>query len=140
MCKIADIIVLLLLGGCSYADWKKKEIPIIWLILLGITVLIFAVLNDDISIVQRAGGILIGIVLLLISKCTSEAVGYGDSWLILVIGIHLGGYRTLQMLFVASVFAGIVSLFYLWKKRWKRNATLPFVPFLCAAYIGEVFL
>ena len=39
--------------------------------------------------VVRLGGVLIGIVFWLISKYSNETIGYGDSWIISLMGIYL---------------------------------------------------
>lgn len=140
MCKVADGIIFLLLVLSGLSDWKKRTIPVFLLVIMSLAVACFAVICGDVSWRLRLGGALMGIVFLLISKCTKEAIGYGDSWLIMVLGVQLGYLRAMYVLFAASLIAGIVSLFYLWKQRWKRNATLPFVPFLAVAYLGEMFL
>lgn len=140
MCKIADWLVFLLLGLCGISDWKKKTIPILLLIVLSVVVVVFALLCNAVSIRLRMGGVVVGTLFLLISKCTKEAIGYGDSWLILLLGIHMGSLRATGVLFVAAVLSGIVSLFFLWKYHWKRTATLPFVPFLSISYLGAILL
>lgn len=140
MCKIADWIVLLLLGMCSVSDCKKRTIPVTLLIILSVAVTVFALICDGISMRLRVGGALMGILFLLISKCTKEAIGYGDSWLILLLGIHMGYLRAIGVLFAASLLAGIASLFFLWKCNWKKTATLPFVPFLSISFLGAILL
>lgn len=140
MCKIVDWIVFLLLGICSVNDWKKKTIPVILLIILSVVVVVFAMFCDAVSTRMRVSGALMGLLFLLISKCTKESIGYGDSWLILLLGIHMGSLRALGVLFAAALLAGIVSLFFLWKYHWKRTATLPFVPFLSISYLGAMLL
>ena len=104
------------------------------------TVAVFAVCCEEKSLWARVGGALIGVLFFLISKLTKEAIGYGDSWLILLLGIHLGALVALQVLFAASFAAGVCSLFYLWMKRWRKGATLPFVPFIAVAYLGVMFI
>lgn len=140
MCKITDWIVCLMLGVCSISDWKKKEIPVIWLVIMSIAIGCFAVLSEAVSIRLRIGGILLGVLFLLISKCTKEAIGYADSWLVLLLGIYVGSLQAISILFAASMLAGIGSIFCLWKHHWKRSATLPFVPFLTISYLGALFL
>lgn len=140
MCKIEDWIVFILLGICSVSDCKKKTIPVILLIILSIAVAVFAIICDAVSMKLRVCGAFVGLLFLLISKCTKEAIGYGDSWLILLLGIHMGSLRVVEVLFAASLLAGIASLFFLWKCHWKRNATLPFVPFLSISYLGAMLL
>jgi len=140
MCKITDWIVFLLLGMCSVSDWKKKTIPVILLVILSVAVTVFILICSVVSVRLRVSGALMGFFFLLISKCTKEAIGYGDSWLILLLGIYMGCLRAIGVLFTASMLAAIASLFYLWKYRWKRSVTLPFVPFLSISFLGAILL
>lgn len=138
MCKVMNWVVLLPLIGCGVTDWKKKSIPLCLLVLLGMITTASAFLCHSISIWERALGVILGILLLLVSKCSHEAIGYGDSWIILFLGLYLGGMQTLQLLFWASAMAGVWSLFFLWRRKWNKQATLPFLPFLAISYIGVV--
>lgn len=138
MCQIAYGSVLILLGIAGVIDWKKREIPIWLLILMSVTVLFFSIFNKEVSIWHRLVGAAFGVIFFIISKFTKEAVGYGDSWLILLMGVHLGIFKALQLLFAASLMAAVVAIFYLWKRKWKRSETLPFVPFLAIAYTGVI--
>ena len=139
MCKIGDIVVFLLLALCSLSDLRKRTIPIYLLIVLSVTVAVSALLCDGPRIRLRLGGALIGVLFFLVSKFSQEAIGYGDSWLILLLGIHLGSVRAMGILFTASLIAAVGSLFLLWRSKWRRNATLPFVPFLTISYLGVFF-
>ena len=140
MCKIADGIVLLLLAMCSISDWKRKTIPAVLLVVFSVVVLVFALVCDNVSLRLRIGGFFVGVLFLLISKVTKEAMGYGDSWLILLLGVYMGYLRAVGVLFAASMIAGGISLFFLWKLHWKKTATLPFVPFLGISYLGALLL
>lgn len=140
MCKITDGIVLILLGICAISDWRKRTIPALLLIVLSAVVGIVVLCCDVVSLRLRVGGLLLGSLFFVISKITKESIGYGDSWLILLLGIYMGYLRAIGVLFAASVLAGLVSIFFLWKHCWKRTATLPFVPFLCISYLGAMVL
>jgi leader peptidase (prepilin peptidase)/N-methyltransferase len=140
MCQIADWMVLALLVACAICDWKWREIPLYLLIVMSVDVLILAIGCGGLRLGLRLGGALVGVLFFLIGKCTKEAIGYGDSWLMLLLGVYLGAMQLLQLLFIASVVAGIMSLFFLWKKRWKKTVAIPFVPFLVVGYLGVVFL
>ena len=140
MCKIADWMILVLLGMCSVSDARKKTMPAVLLILFSIAVVGFALFDNAVSTRFRVVGLFMGLLFLLISKCSKEAIGYGDSWLILLLGIHLGYLRALGVLFGASLLAGVVSVLFLWKRGWKKKATLPFVPFLSIAYLGAMIV
>ena len=140
MCILADGIMLGFLVCCGILDWKSKELPV-WLLVLysGVSVSLTLLCREE-SWESVAAGLGLGAVFFLISKVTKEAVGYGDSWLILLLGARLGIEKVLWLLFVASLGGVFVSLLYLWMHRWNRNATLPFVPFLTLAYLGVMFL
>lgn len=136
MCKIADWIMLLILIVVSVIDWRKREIPIWILVVMSASVIVFAMYCKDVNIWYRLSGVAFGALFFLVSRVTRESIGYGDSWIILLLGAYLGIFRVLQVLFGASLISAFCALFYLWKCKWKRDATLPFVPFLTIAYLG----
>lgn len=140
MCQIENWVIFLLLVMCSISDFKKKTMPVVLLVVFSITVLGFAIYGNPVGVRLRVGGALLGMLFLLISKCTREAIGYGDSWLILLLGIQLGYLEIISVLFAASLLAGVASLFLLWKCHWKRDTSLPFVPFLSISYLGAMLL
>ena len=140
MCKIVETFVIGGLLCCAIHDLRKNEIPVIYFIGIGVVVVLGMFCVDPANVGERICGILIGLCCLLISKWTGQAVGYGDSLLILILGAHLGGVRLLEVLFVATFSAGLFALFCLWKRKWKRTATIAFVPFLTLAYMGVMFI
>ena len=132
--------IFILLGVCGVVDARKKQMPV--LLLIGMSVIVGGSLiffKTEHMKLQIWGGLL-GVLFFVISKCTNQAVGYGDSWIIMLLGISYGIFVSLKILFLASVAAGMGSLFFLWKQRWKRNTTIPFVPFLAVAYLGVMLL
>ena len=139
MCQVANWFVLILLAVASVIDWRKREIPITLLFIMSAGITIFAIYCKDITIWYRLAGGALGMMLFVVSTVTKEAIGYGDSWLILLLGVQLGILRVLQLLFAASLLAVLFAVFYLWVRKWNRNATLPFVPFLTIAYLGVMF-
>ena len=139
MCQVANWFVFILLAVASVIDWRKREIPMSLLFIMSAGVMIFAIYCKDITIWYRLAGGALGIMLFVVSTVTKEAIGYGDSWLILLLGVQLGILRVLQLLFAASLLAVIFAVFYLWVRKWNRKATLPFVPFLTIAYLGVMF-
>ena len=86
------------------------------------------------------GGVAVGLLFFGISKVTKEAVGYGDSWLVTILGMYLGGRRLLEVILTATVLAGIFSLIFCVFQGWDRKRSIPFVPFLTVAYLGVVLL
>ena len=140
MCKIADWIIWAFLSMCAVCDSRKKRIPAILLIGMSVAVLVFVLCFKKTMIGAHLLGGLLGVVFFLVSKYTKEAVGYGDSWLILLLGLYLGRFEALRVLLLASIGAAVYALFCLWKHHWKRDVTIPFAPFLAVAYVGVLFL
>lgn len=138
MCKIVDLAMLLLLGAAGVMDWKKQEIPLWILILLSVVAGSSLLCGRNVILWERLAGIGLGAGFFGISKVTKEAIGYGDSWMILLLGIQKGIWQVLQILFVASLLAAVFALFYLWKRNWNKKATLPFLPFVVIGYVGVI--
>ena len=140
MCKIGTWVIFFLLAICAVVDWKDKRIPVRLLVLMSLVVGVFSLLCQNAGIVSRLFGAGVGVLAFAVSRVTKEALGYGDDWIILILGIYMGGSKILELLLWASLFLGVVSLFFLFKKKWRRDITIPFVPFLGIAYLGVIFL
>jgi len=140
MCKIADVIVAVLMVAAAYRDWKTKQISFGLLAFMTFLVMLFRFTVIEDSVWSTVGGIFIGIGFFVVSKCTREAIGYGDSWLILLLGIYLGGRALLEVIFVSSLLASLFSVYYCLRRGWNKKYAFPFVPFLTATYLGVVFL
>lgn len=140
MCEIVNWIIAACLTMIAAKDWKTKQISCEMLLLLGGLVIIGRVFVIRDSVPATVGGIFIGVCLFIISRFTRESIGYGDCWVITLLGIYLGGIKLLQVVLAASVGASLfyVVCFALW--RWNRKRAIPFVPFLTAAYLGVMLL
>lgn len=138
MCKIKDFIMLLFLLWCSISDLRTKKIPTVLLIIMSLTVIMIRLIFIRQEIAGMAGGALMGAIFWLISKYTNQAIGYGDSWLLGNMGIYLGGISMLEVATTAFFLTGLVSLAGIVIKQWKKNVTVPFAPFLTAAYLGVI--
>lgn len=140
MCRVIEYIIALLLITLAYNDWKTKRVSA-WLLgvitVVAITARIFLVST---SVWNTLGGVAIGVLLFGISKWSREALGYGDSWLILSLGIYLGGMKLLEVISLASFLACLFSIAYCIRCGWSRKHTLPYIPFITAAYLGGMFL
>ena len=65
-----------------------------------------------------------------------EGIGYGDSWMILNMGIFLGIWNLLGMLMLAFLVAAMAAGAGLWSGKWKRTTRMSFYPFLLIGYLG----
>lgn len=136
MCRVIEWAMAMLLVFLSYSDWKTKKVSVLPLGLTMVLSMIACIFVDSVSVWQILGGLLIGLLFLGISKLTKEAVGYGDSWLILSLGIYVGATRLLEILCVASFLASIFSILYCMWHGWSKKHTLPYIPFITIAYLG----
>ena len=136
MCEIIDGLMLVLLGIASWGDWKRREISVNLLIVMSVFVIGSAFLLKRNSLLSVLGGIAIGLFFVYLSYITEEKIGYGDSWLIGVLGVYLGGTALLELMLIASLAASVCSLGYCACHGWNRNHTLPFIPFMLVAFVG----
>lgn len=75
-------------------------------------------------------GFLIGAIILVIAILTKGKIGYGDGILVLALSMHLKVWQLVEVLVIAELAAGVVSLLLLgfWHK--KKDYEIPFVPFV----------
>ena len=144
--RIIFITILFILIICSFIDVIKKEIPILFIIILwilsvgqGIQTICFY--NREINeLMLHIGGFLIGVGFMLLSYLTRGAIGYGDSIILGARGTMIGAYQVIVLILFSFIFL-IGSLFicygYLFirgKHRKYRKVTIPYIPFLTMAY------
>ena len=120
-----SICVLSFLGINSYLDIRKGQISLCLAAIyaaLGILYIILLV------------GAVPGLLLLPVAKFSGGALGMGDGLVVLISGLYMGIWRTLEFvtlaLLLAAVWAGFLMIF----KKKDRKASFPFIPFLLAAY------
>lgn len=82
--------------------------------------------------VDDLAGIGVGVLSLLVSKVTEEAIGYGDSVAIMILGGYLGFWKVVGVLAAAIFTSGVCSVILALRGRVK---TMPFFPFLTLGYI-----
>ncbi len=126
----------------SAVDIKCRKIPVEILALMNAGAIIFQCLchREDVALI--AGGMVIGIVFLAVSRITKEGVGYADSLGILGMGIYLGLWKLFEVLAGAFFLLAFCAMVVLARKKMSRKIALPFYPFLTAGYIfwlaGEI--
>lgn len=136
MREIIDGIFLVFLGIGAWGDWKRRMISVNLLIVLSIYAIAAVCLTKSVSVLGFLGGLGLGLFFVFVSYLTEEKIGYGDSWLITILGVYLGGGKLLELMLIASFSASIASLVYGMLRGWKRDASLPFIPFLLLAFVG----
>lgn len=144
MCELSQGICIAYLSVLSILDIRFRKMPV-WLLVVGGIVGIGYqiwrwVKGDSISIVLIGGGVIVGLIFLVVSKITGQALGYGDGIIILILGIYLGFWDLSVVLMIAFFAASVMAMVLIVVKRGKRKRTMPFVPFLCIGYVVFVLM
>ncbi|MBS4982409.1 MAG: prepilin peptidase [Lachnospiraceae bacterium] len=140
MWTVEAISVLLFLIICTVIDLRKRSLPT-WLLWAGsLGILLISLRNCGFNVFPLIKGAVPGVFLGFLSKITGEAVGYGDVWIILLLGIYLGIWDTVTLVCIAFFLCSVVAAGCLIRKKFRRDTRIPFVPFLTAAYVGVIFL
>lgn len=117
-------------------DLLKRKIPVLYLMLGTVAALFKAAACQGIIPNTVVWGAMIGGIFLVISKCTKEQIGYGDSWMILILGIWLGIWDVIRLLAIVFMLCFAFSCVGLACKKIKRYTRIPFYPFLMLGYTG----
>ena len=130
---LMDGITFIFLCVCAVYDMRKKEIPLIMVIIgmaaaFGID--LWRMFNQTLSITEVGLALLPGLFLLSVSFCTREKVGYGDGLLLMTSGLLAGFYKCCLSLFISLVCCSGCALLLLALHKVKKNSSIPFVPFL----------
>lgn len=142
MFKLAEIYLLFLLVFLSFVDIKAREIPMRPLFFGGILGVLLQAITNPLTIKEWLIGIIIGCFFLFVSKVSKEGIGYGDSILLFIMALCLGGTGIIITFIIASMLVLFVAGMLLAShKKISRNYRLPFYPFLTAGYfIGNWLL
>lgn len=119
--RMVDIFVLFMLTWLSVSDIRNKKVSGRALTLWGILTVFWKIV--DFNQIR---------VFLLVSKVTEEAIGYGDSVAIMILGGYLGFWKVVGVLAAAFFTSGVCSVILAFRGRVK---TMPFFPFLTLGYI-----
>jgi len=135
MFKLDDGIMFCYLTFLSVVDIKRRKIPLSWLLLGGVLMFVIKRLIYPASAFQTFLGIVIGMLFLLLSKLTNEAIGEGDGILILIIGIACGGSYAIFAIIIACMLLCMVGAVVKIRAKVTRKTQLPFYPFLTVGCI-----
>lgn len=140
MLEMCEIIVGLFLIVLSVLDIKDREFPVLSLLLLFVFLIGGQCIHPFRAWSDCALGVLPGVLLLLFHYLTRGGIGLGDGLLIGILGVQLGFWENLSLLFFSLllevVFAGGLCVKRkLAGKAFERSMTLPFVPFITCGYV-----
>ena len=135
MCKLTYITIWLLI--VSIMDIRSRRVSI-WILLPGGILALTAFVNQfvtrDLAYYDMLRGMIPGVLLLIIAFITKKA-GYGDGIVLLFIGMVEGSRKTFMVFGVSLFFISIFSIILLMFRKAQRNSTIPYLPFLTAAWL-----
>ena len=125
MLVISRIICMGMLAGLSVTDLKSRRISGSVLILGSVLAAVHLALTGREHLWAAMGGIAVGLLFVLVSRVTGEQLGYGDSWLLCILGVYLGVWNLLEVLCISWI--GVAAA-----AATPIQEMLPLVPFLAA--------
>ena len=134
-----ELLVLLFLAFNAWSDWKERKILLTSVGVMLVLRILF--LWNDFRVVSGiAGSMGIPFFFLVISLLTKGALGMGDVWIILVLGMYLEVWKLLLVLMSGLFLAAMYSGWCLLLGKKKRKSEIPFVPFLLFGYAGGLWI
>lgn len=127
-----EMMLFLFLAVCAVSDGIRKEIPlaVVWVGILTAVLLHLEGAMGEETWLAVGLSLAPGALFWLLSFLSEEKVGYGDGWVLLMIGLFLGAGRCVLVLFAGLVAESLVVLVLLAFRRVQGNRQMPFVPFL----------
>lgn len=129
-----QICVLSFLGMNSCLDLYKKQVSL-FLVVFYTALSIPYLVMDRQRLFLLLAGVVPGLLLLCIGKVSGGAMGQGDGLVVMVSGLYMGLWKTLEWITLALLLAAVWAGFLLVFKKKGGKASFPFVPFLMAAYV-----
>lgn len=132
---ISRAIGMGILISMSVTDLKYRKVSGAMLMSASVLAAGYVLVFGRDQIWMNLGGLFAGAFFLLVSKVTKEGLGYGDSWLICILGFYLGTWELMELLMIAWTGAALTAMIVLMRKRYNRKAVLPMVPFITGGYV-----
>lgn len=128
--------VYLFWGACQ--DLKKKKIKDYYLWAGGIAGTIcgfMELIAGRFDGKERFLAFLPGLMILIIAEITNEKIGYGDGWVLVILGNFLNLEEICRLIQGAAALAAVVSVGLLCMKKVSKEEHIPFLPFLWLAHV-----
>lgn len=127
-----EIFLFFFLAVCAVFDGMQKQIPLaaVWLGMLTAICLRAGGMMGEVNLASVALSLVPGAVFFLLGFVTREKVGYGDGWVLLMIGLFLDLSRCFLILLAGLLIESIMALVLLVLRKIQRDKEIPFCPFL----------
>ena len=130
------IAITLYLFIGAYQDMKTKKISAVYLgigIVLGLCCLVWDSYQQNISMIQFFVQLLPGSIFLIYGKITGEKIGYGDGFLLLILGCCFSYPYLWYVWSIALFLMTLTAGWLLCVRKIKKNTKIAFLPFLLMA-------
>lgn len=138
---IINIVLFIFLIAGTILDLKKRSVPVILIIIFGGLALPLSCISGQIkngAIWDELFGLLLGVVFIGISLISEGKLGMGDSLVILICGIYLGGHRSSLIVLYAMIASSLISFFMIVVKKRSGKTEIAFIPFLLSGFIIQL--
>ena len=127
-----EILLFIFLGICAVCDGIQREIPlvVVWSGMIVAIALHIQGLGGNPSWLAATFSAIPGAMFWILSCITGEKIGYGDGWVLIMIGLFTGLWKCFLILMIGLISSSLVALILLAVRRVSRNDRLPFAPFL----------
>lgn len=127
-----EIFLFVFLGICAVYDGIERTIPlaVVWLGIITAVLLRIQGLAGDGTWRTAIVSVIPGAAFWLLSFISDERVGYGDGWMLFMIGLFVGLWNCFFILMTALISGSIVVLVLLAAGKVSKDYQLPFAPFL----------
>ena len=122
-------MLFLLLAVCAASDGRKKEIPLI-VVWGGMALAVLLRITGELVWPDVVLSLIPGTAFWGISWITGEKVGYGDGWMLMMIGLFTGLGQCFLILLVGLMMESVIALILLAAGKTAMDRTVPFAPFL----------
>ena len=135
MLALEKLGCFLFLGYLSLFDIKTKRLPDTTIFLGLAAAVLMRIVSKGLPMQSYIIATVVGLMFVLISYFTKEKIGYGDSLIILAVGILLGVENLLFIICASLVMCSLTGIVIIIMNNFRGSFTLPFVPFIFAAFI-----
>lgn len=127
-----EILLFLFLSVCAVFDGLRRQVPlaVVWLGMLTASCLRVNGFMGEAGVTGTLLSLIPGMGFLLLSFLTREKVGYGDGWVLLMIGLFSGFFQCFLILLIGLLLESTVAVILLALKKIQRDKEIPFSPFL----------
>lgn len=133
--EMINIVVILILVLESVMDIKSRTIRWVHMVIFAIGGIAANCILKYQSIWSISVGVFIGIMVFLFGILSRGAIGSGDGVVFACLGIYLGGFQNIRLLFYSLIVAAISGGIYVLIKRKSIKSQIPFVPCILVAYV-----